>query len=233
MAAPTEPAPKFQLLKTVFSRLGAFVPRSAILFADGMLNYLYVGRWMKERGYRAPRLGGRRALYEHVAAVLTEPVSYLEFGVYQGDSMRAWSSLLSHPQTRLDGFDSFAGLPEDWGLYPKGTFDTGGQPPVMDDPRVQFHKGWFEETLPGFVASFEPAGPLVVHVDADLYSSTSLVLKELESRLIPGTVLIFDEFFDRHAELKAFEEFLNRTGRRAECLGTTRAMAQAAFRISS
>lgn len=218
-------------LKTLCSYLGAFVPRSVIHLADGLLNYLYVARWMKERGYRAPRLNGRRALFEHVAAGLSEPVHYLEFGVFQGDSMRAWSEILQSDGSRLEGFDSFEGLPEDWLQYPRGTFDTGGKLPDLPDPRVSFQKGWFQDTLPGFARSFEPAGQLVVNVDADLYSSTVLVLETLEPWLKAGAVVIFDEFFDRHAELKAFEEFLGRTGRRANCLGTTKALAQAAFQF--
>ncbi len=218
-------------LKTLCSYLGAYLPTGVVHLADGLLNYLYVARWLKERGFRPVRLNGRRALYEHVAAALREPVHYLEFGVYQGDSMRCWAGLLTHPESRLEGFDSFQGLPEDWGAYPRGTFDTQGRVPELADPRVHFHPGWFQETVPAFGRALQPVGPLVVHVDADLYSSTVTVLESLEPHLVPGTTLIFDEFFDRHAELKAFAELLDRTGRRAECCGATRALAQVAFRL--
>ena len=35
-------------------------------------------------------------------------------------------------------------------LFKKGLFSTNGQPPQIDDPRVKFFKGWFEETLPHY-----------------------------------------------------------------------------------
>jgi hypothetical protein len=61
--------------------------------------------------------------------------------------MRRWASLLTHPETRLHGFDSFEGLPEPWRLAADtSTFDVGGKIPAIDDARVQFHTGWFSDT---------------------------------------------------------------------------------------
>ncbi|MEW6281242.1 MAG: class I SAM-dependent methyltransferase, partial [Candidatus Eremiobacterota bacterium] len=71
----------------------------------------------------------------------------------------------------------------------------------------------------------------VVHIDADLYTSAHYVLTELGPHMTPGTVLIFDEFFDREHELRAFEQFLERTGARTECIGATSTLTQAAFRL--
>ncbi|MCX2715910.1 hypothetical protein [Mycolicibacterium sp. J2] len=39
---------------------------------------------------------------------------YLEFGVFEGRSMRWWSEHLTMPGAALVGFDSFEGLPENW-----------------------------------------------------------------------------------------------------------------------
>jgi hypothetical protein len=63
---------------------------------------------------------------------------YLEFGVFEGRSMRGWSSHLTASGAHPIGFDSFEGLPEDWrpGLG-TGHFATG-QPPDIADPRVRF-----------------------------------------------------------------------------------------------
>jgi hypothetical protein len=71
----------------------------------------------------------------------------------------------------------------------------------------------------------------LVHLDADLYSSTKYVLKQLAPWLHPDTVLIFDEFYDREHELKALDEYLTETGSRLVCLGATRTLTQVAFRI--
>ena len=63
--------------------------------------------------------------------------------------MRWWAAELTNPAARFVGFDSFEGLPEDWRpSTPRGWFKTTG-PPAIDDARVSFVTGWFDETLLG------------------------------------------------------------------------------------
>lgn len=75
--------------------------------------------------------------------------------------------------------------------------------------------GWFDDTLPGFVA--EHPGPVsFLHVDGDLYSSTKTIFDLVGPRLRVGSVIIFDEFFnypgwEKH-EFRAWEEFLASSG---------------------
>jgi len=59
-----------------------------------------------------------------------EPIAYLEFGVFEGRSLRYWSRGLRNWDSELHGFDSFRGLPETFdGTYPAGHFNMNGQPP--------------------------------------------------------------------------------------------------------
>src|SRR3954451_15986691 len=52
--------------------------------------------------------------------------SYLEFGVYKGWSMHHMVRRFTNPDARFFGFDSFEGLPEQWGEGMKvGHFSTG------------------------------------------------------------------------------------------------------------
>jgi hypothetical protein len=226
---------KYQKTKSILAAIGANCSGNTMHLLNGVLNYLHIGWWFKEKGFSDHQtFDDRKSLYQHVASQLQEPVSYLEFGVFQGASMRIWSSLLSNPDSQLSGFDSFEGLPEVWRMAAdEKTFDVNGLIPKIDDSRVQFHKGWFEETLPGFIKDFRPNNPLILHLDADLYSSTKYVMEYLESYMAPGTILIFDELFDREHELKALDEFLSKHPFRLECIGATRGMTQAAFRIKS
>ena len=131
---------------------------------------------------------------------------YLEFGVFEGETMRWWSRHLAHPKAVFVGFDSFEGLPEDWRPgFGRGEFATDG-PPEIEDPRVKFVAGWFDETLPVF--EIPRHDQLIVNVDADLYSSAVTVLRWVQPHLRTGSLIYFDELADRDHELRALREFL-------------------------
>lgn len=51
-------------------------------------------------------------------------LTYIEFGVYKGDSIKYVAQQFINPNSEFLGFDSFEGLPEQWGDLPKGTFST-------------------------------------------------------------------------------------------------------------
>ncbi|XVJ67498.1 MAG: hypothetical protein HEQ40_15495 [Lacibacter sp.] len=137
-----------------------------------------------------------------------EPLDYFEFGVDDGQSFQWWVEHLIHPQSRFFGFDSFEGLPEDWGHLKKGTFNRSGQLPEMNNERVAFVKGFFADTVPDFTVSFQLRNKKILFLDADLYSSTVTVLHAFAPLLRKGDLLLFDEFFAAQHEFKAFVEFL-------------------------
>jgi len=137
-----------------------------------------------------------------------EALDYLEFGVFQGESIRNWASLNDHADSRFFGFDSFEGLPDDWRAgQGKGHFNVRGEMPQIDDPRVKFVKGWFENTIPPFVRDFATKNRLVLHIDSDLYGSAMLALVHFAPFMSKGTLLIFDEFYDRDNEFKALMDW--------------------------
>ena len=53
----------------------------------------------------------------------------------------------------------------------------------------------------------------------------------MKTHLHPGTILIFDEFFDREHEMKALNEFLNDEKLNLRCLAGTHALSQVAFEL--
>jgi O-methyltransferase len=226
---------KYEKTKSILATIGSHCPGSVIHLLNGVLNYVHIGWWFKQKHYDIPiTCADRKSLYQHVAGLVTEPVSYLEFGVFRGASMGIWSGLLKNPDSLLSGFDSFEGLPEVWRMAAdEKTFDVKGLLPDIEDSRISFHKGWFEDTLPGFLESFSAKEQLILHLDADLYSSTVYVMSKMEPYMLPGTILIFDELFDREHELKALDEFLEKHPIKLECVGATQGLTQAAFRILS
>jgi hypothetical protein len=131
----------------------------------------------------------------------------LECGVYFGRSLRL---MAARTAGTVHGFDSFQGLPEAWSAHEgPGAYSTAGRlPRIAGD--VSLHAGWFEDTLPVFFASHP--GPIrLLHIDCDLYSSTRTVLEYADERLVPGSLVVFDDFVgypgcEQH-ELRAFMEF--------------------------
>lgn len=137
---------------------------------------------------------------------------YAEFGVYHGKSLQNIRALLE-PQIPLYGFDSFEGIPEPWNGFPAGSFATSARP---DLPNTHLVVGRFENTLPGFVKS-HPEHASFLHIDCDLYSSTRTVLMAFADRIVPGTVILFDEIigfagFESY-EYRGFCEFIAKTGK--------------------
>ena len=158
-------------------------------------------------------LPDRIAMYQFVNREIlrNEAIEYLEFGVNTGRSIRAWAGINTHPESRFVGFDTFEGLPENWdrlrGTYAKSHFDQQGRLPQIDDRRVEFVKGLFQHTLPGFLRTFTPRHRIVVHNDSDLYSSTLYLLTQLDPLLVPGAIVMFDEFFSSSHEFQAFFDY--------------------------
>ncbi len=218
--------------KVLLTRVGPLCSDRAIYNLNGIFNYLHVGWWLRAHGFRpVARLRLRDDVFQRIAAEIAErDVLYLEFGVALGASVRQWSNLLRNPRSKLHGFDSFRGLPHDWSLegHPRGTFSTGGHPPTVDDPRVQFYVGLFDETLPSYV--WPEREVLVVVMDADLYSSTAVALEHVKEQLLPGSYLYFDQFHHRCDELRAFAEFLNETSFSFELIAANRDLSSVAFK---
>ena len=220
-----------QIVKGALIGIGARLSPTVLSRLTSILNYLYTGRWMKEHNFKAPvRVNDRMQLIETIAKPIAEQeVLYLEFGVWKGESTRRWSQLLKNKNSRLHGFDSFEGLPEDWNDEMKsGHFSTRGVPPDIPDGRVKFFVGRFEQTLPTY--QFVDSPVLVIYLDADLYSSTAFVLGTLKKHIKVGTIICCDDFWDRHHEQRAFNEFLSETGMTVELIAADYGMRRVVFR---
>ena len=176
----------------------------------------------------------RYLLYEHLFASesLDRPIEYLEFGVARGESFNWWLKRNGHPESRFVGFDTFTGLPERYGLYDEGRFSQEGHPPDVDDTRSTFRVGLFQDTLPDYLRAHNFRHRKVVHLDADLYSSTLFVLTSLAPHLRPSDILIFDEFGVPTHEFRAFDDFAAAYRFEYEVLGAVNNYLQVALRVT-
>jgi len=158
-------------------------------------------------------------------------IDYLEFGVAGGISFKWWVEKNTNPESRFYGFDIFTGLPEDFGVMKKHHYDTDGLVPNIKDKRVSFVKGLFQKSVPDFLIEYNSNRKKVIHMDADLYSSTLFVLTNLLPILKSGDVIIFDEFGVPMHEFRAFNDIVASYNLNYELSGAINNFLQIAIRI--
>ena len=155
-----------------------------------------------------------------------------EFGVATGRTINHIARL--RPEDIIHGFDSFEGLPEDWtSRMPKGFFARSSVPKVQNN--VNLHVGWFNDTLPKFKAEHGNTPLQLLHIDSDLYSSAVTILETLKDNIVPGTVIIFDEYLNYPGweldEFKAWQEHVAKYNIKYEYIGRVSRHQKVAIRV--
>lgn len=155
----------------------------------------------------------------------------LEFGVATGTTLKIIADAVAVDRTVV-GFDTFTGLPETWRSgFPAGEFAQQQMPSV---PNAELIIGLFEDELPSFLTRTDRQIAFM-HVDCDLYSATNTVLELTGHRLAPDAVILFDEFFNfpgwQQYEFRAWNEFVERSGRTFEYLAYTGNSEQVVVRL--
>lgn len=214
-------------------------------FFGFFLNLIYMSKfskWRKEIG-KLPfddfynnnvKYEDRFKLHQYIFETqrLDEEINYIEFGVAEGTSFKWWVNKNKNSQTKFYGFDTFTGLPEDFGAMKKHDYDTKGIfPDVNNDPRCTFIPGLFQSSLKNYINKIDFSKRLVLHMDADLYSSTLYVLTMLVYKFKKDDIIIFDEFGVPTHEFRAFFDFLSAYQIKFEYLGAVNNYLQLAIRI--
>jgi len=160
----------------------------------------------------------------------------MEFGVHAGETVNHISAFFKG--RTVFGFDSFEGLKEDWRGHHKmvaGTFDLGGIPPKVNF-NVELVKGWFDQTLPGFLARTGDTKIAFMHVDSDTYEAAKTIFDLAGNRLARGSVVVFDEYLNyrgwKIGEFKAWQDLCAANGIRYEYLGFCLQGEQVAVRVT-
>lgn len=158
-------------------------------------------------------------------------INYMEFGVAQGTSFRWFLQQNTHTESRFYGFDTFSGLPEDWGPFKKGTFDNRNSVPDITDTRGKFYQGLFQQTVPEFIPGLDNSRRNVIMMDADLYSSTLYSLTALAPYLKKDDIVFFDEFAVPTHEFKAYYDFVQSYYIKLELIGAANNYYFTAFKV--
>ena len=155
------------------------------------------------------------------------PGDFLEFGVYQGNSLICADAALRATgldSVRLFGFDSFEGLPEtseDSAIWSPGQFRSDYEFTVerlreagVDLERTRLIRGFYEESLTPEL--YEREGlrrASVIMLDCDLYTSTVEALAFSRPLIRGFACLFFDDWEssdEAHGQKRALREFRER-----------------------
>lgn len=136
--------------------------------------------------------------------------SILECGVYRGATLLGMAHILTKRDVhaRLYGLDSFEGFPQPTpeDAQPGGQLHPDVRPGALGDTsygalearirllgwqdRIRLIKGFFEDTLETLVRERFS----LVHLDCDLYSSYKTCLDFTYPRMLPGGVIVLDDY---------------------------------------
>jgi O-methyltransferase len=192
-----EPFTAFMTNLTYMSKLSKW--RSGTKVAG--YNDWYQGNWDYNR---------REILYDALIKqeqVGTIPIDYFEFGVAGGYSFKWWLQRNNNPESRFYGFDTFEGLPEDFGPFAKGTMAAALESLNVTDERARFYKGLFQDTLNPFLDQYQRGRRKLIHMDADIFSASIFAMTQLYRFLDEGDIIMFDEFAVPTHEFMAFKIF--------------------------
>ena len=68
-------------------------------------------------------------------------------------------------------------------------------------------KGDIRETIPAFIQNNPSLKIALLHIDVDVYEPTKIILENLWSKVVPGGVLMLDDYGTVEGETKAVDEF--------------------------
>ena len=130
---------------------------------------------------------------------LALPGDFAEFGVFRGGTALLAAKVLAEARDSrsLHLFDSFAGMPETTAgeAFGKGDFDDTSEAAVRAlvataGAQVEIHAGYIPDTFQGL----DLPRLAFAHVDVDLYQSVLDCVEFVYPRLVPGGILIFDDY---------------------------------------
>lgn len=179
------------------------------------------------------------AHYELYQKVVNLPGDIVELGVYRGSSLMTWANFLEirnmgDRHKKVVGFDNFKGFGEfdekDGKEKPEVGKKSGGfdsmefESQLIDaikiydedrfipyKPRIHLVKGDIEQTIPEYIQENPGMRIALIHFDVDLYRPTKIALECMWDLVVPGGVVIFDEYGipPWEGESRAVDEFFS------------------------
>ena len=86
---------------------------------------------------------------------------------------------------------------------------------------VEFIKGDVLHTLPQFLQENPHIRISMLHLDMDIYEPTLYVLKKLWDRIVPGGLVVLDDYADVEGATKAVDEFIETMSNKTQIRSNT------------
>ena len=128
---------------------------------------------------------------------------FVEVGVYRGGSAWHLAEIGREQGRELHLFDTFSGMPwqQDCDIFKIGDFDKTNVEDVRRwVPDATIHVGIFPETLPPWLL-----GIAFAHIDCDQFQSVDACIRYLWPRMVPGAVMLFDDYPELEGARRAVE----------------------------
>jgi len=198
--------------------------------------------WLAENVFylAAPlsRLGKLLAHFELYKTITNLPGAVVECGVFKGASLMrlaSYRALCETTDSRLIvGFDAFGRFPNE-GLSGAAdrdfieVFEANAGDGISIEgleaallaknfTNVHLRAGHVGDTVPAYLKAFPALRIAFLHLDLDVYEPTRLCLELLADRVVPGGLIVFDDYGAVAGATRAAEEYVAVAGKRLEKL---------------
>ena len=196
-------------------------------------NFDTANKWDYENGFYLTsdirRISKLLSHYELYKKIVNLPGHILEFGVYKGSSLirfLTFREILESPYSRKTvGFDAFGKFPSTEILQEDKkfikTFETaGGDGIKIEDLEKSFSlkgfknfeliKGDIGKTLPDYIKKHPELKIALLHIDVDVYEPTKTILDLCYDKIVPGGILVLDDYGTVYGETKGVDEFFSK-----------------------
>ncbi|MEP1385361.1 MAG: TylF/MycF/NovP-related O-methyltransferase [Paraglaciecola sp.] len=175
------------------------------------------------------RIGKFLAHYELYKLITHLPGHIFEFGIHKGNSLIRFATfreLMESPYSRkIYGFDTFTSFPKTDSEADNQFIDMfaeeAGKPISKEElmaclaaknlHNIELVEGNILQTLPAFIASKPETKAALIHIDVDVYQPSKLILEEMVKRLVPGGLIVLDDYGTVEGETRAVDEFFNQS----------------------
>lgn len=182
------------------------------------------------------RMGKLLAHFELYRQIVDLPGAVVELGVFKGASLMRFAtfrSLLENDAAReVHGFDAFGAFPL------TGVEDNGDRAFITSFEQergegiaretlaslfadkgignVHLHKGNIFDTVPDYLDRKPGLRIALLHLDVDVYEPTAFALDRLISHMVPGGLIVFDDYGLVAGATRAADDIASRHGLRFE-----------------